>query len=186
MVSRTCLACKEFTETNRRQYIGQQPGTKSARRPAGGQPVVNRWFCSLVGLHRVFFVRASIDTPRKVFFDLLKGKRDVCLLAESSRRRPVLPVPASSRRPAARRPVPTRVCYVRILDSTSVLLIGLHGLLFARAFEELVRTVFFDAMDVRKCKKMVVFWTSQPGPWTYQPVGVHRFVPPRSTSPRRL
>ena len=32
--SRTCLAWKGFTETNRRRYTGQKPGTKSIRRPA--------------------------------------------------------------------------------------------------------------------------------------------------------
>ena len=31
-----------ITETNRRRYIGQQPGTKSAFRPAD-KPLVNRW-----------------------------------------------------------------------------------------------------------------------------------------------
>ena len=56
--SRTCLALKGFTETNRRRYTGQRPGTKSARGP-GDQPVVNRGFCSSIGLHRISFVRAS-------------------------------------------------------------------------------------------------------------------------------
>ena len=39
--SRTCLACRGFTETNRRRHIGQQPGTKSASRPAS-KPRMNR------------------------------------------------------------------------------------------------------------------------------------------------
>ena len=39
--SRTCLAWKGFTETNRRRYTGQQPRTKSARGPAD-KPRMNR------------------------------------------------------------------------------------------------------------------------------------------------
>ena len=90
-------------QLRRRRYIGQQPGMKSGRRPAD-KPWVNRGFCSSIGLHRVGFVRASRDTPRRVIFDRLGGARDGCLLGEPTRRRPVLPVPAPLRRPAVRRP----------------------------------------------------------------------------------
>ena len=40
--SRTCIAGKGFTETNRRRYTAQQPATKSARGSAV-KPVINRW-----------------------------------------------------------------------------------------------------------------------------------------------
>ena len=103
-----------------RRNTGRQPGTKSGFRPAhkprsiASQPLV----CFSIGLHRVSFVRASRDTPRRVFFDRLGGNRGGCLLGEPARRRPVLPVPAPPRRPAVRRPVPTCPWYVRVLDST--------------------------------------------------------------------
>ena len=68
-----------------------------------GQPRVNRSFRSSIGLHRISFVRASEETSRTVFGSL-EGKREGCLLAGSTRRRPVLPSPAPPRRPAVRRP----------------------------------------------------------------------------------
>ena len=116
--SRTCLARNVFSKTIRRRYIGQQPRTKSARGPAD-KPLVNRWLCSPIGLNRNSFVRASRDKPRSVFFDGLQGKREGCLLVEPTRWRPVLPVPAPPRRPAVRRPAPTRPRYVRVSDSTN-------------------------------------------------------------------
>ena len=83
------------------------------------QPLVNRSLCSSIGLHSISLVRASRGTPRRSFFHRLGGKRVCFLLGEQSRRRrPVLPVPARPRRPAGRRPVPTRPGYVRVLDST--------------------------------------------------------------------
>ena len=51
------------------------------------------------------------------FCDRLEGGMDGSLLGEPSRRRSVLPAPAQPRRPAERRPVPTRPWYVRVLDS---------------------------------------------------------------------
>ena len=50
--SLTCLAWKGFTETNKRRYTGQQPGTKSAFRPAD-LPRLHRRFCSSVGVNYV-------------------------------------------------------------------------------------------------------------------------------------
>ena len=61
------------------------------------------------------------ETRPGVFFDALGGKRDGCIgciLGEPTRRRPVLLVAALPRRPAVRRPAPTRPLYVRVLDST--------------------------------------------------------------------
>ena len=94
------------------------------------QPVVNRGFCSSIGLHSISLVRASRGTPRRSVFHRLGGKRVGFLLGEQScRRRPVLPVPARPHRPAGRRPVPTRPGYVRVLDSTGILsLIPGHAL----------------------------------------------------------
>ena len=65
---------RRVTETNRRRYTGQQPGTKSASRP-GDKPVVHRRFCSSIGLHRISLVRASIGSPRMSSFHRL-GVRD--------------------------------------------------------------------------------------------------------------
>ena len=110
---------KGFTETNRRRYVGQQPGTKSFCCPAD-KPVVNRTLCSPTGLHRISFVRACEETFRTVVYDALEGKRDGRLLGEPTCRRPVLPRPVPPRRPAVRRPAPTCLWYVRGLDSTGL------------------------------------------------------------------
>ena len=48
------------------------------------------------------------------------GTRDGSPLGGPIRRRPVLPSPAPPRRPAMRRPDPTRPWYVRILDLTNL------------------------------------------------------------------
>ena len=71
-------------------------------------------------VNRVFFVRASRDTPRRVFFDRMEVKCDGCFLGEPTCRRPVLPLSAPPSRPAVRRPVPTCPRYVRVLGSTSL------------------------------------------------------------------
>ena len=103
-----CKACpgKRFTGTTKRRYPGLQPGTKSDRGPVDqpltnrgsttGQPLVNRWFRSCVGLHRISFVRVSLE-----------GNIEGYLLAESTRRRLVLrtrPRPFSPPRRAPPRP----------------------------------------------------------------------------------
>ena len=112
------LAWERFTETNRRRYTGQRPGTKSASRPVD-KPGTNRGSSSPIGLHRVSSVRASKGKPKRSFFPRLGGNGVFFVLGEQSRRRrPVLLVPARPRRPAVRRPVPSRPGYVRVLDST--------------------------------------------------------------------
>ena len=72
---------------------GQQPGTKSSRRPRG-KPLVKRGFCSSIGLHRIPLVRSFEKSFRKVVFDALKGTGDSCFVGEPIRQRPVLPDPA--------------------------------------------------------------------------------------------
>ena len=64
---------------------------------------------------------------------------------QSRRRHPVLPVPARPRRPAVRRPVPTRPGYVRVLDST-----GLHRISLVRASGETRRRVFDALVGARE------------------------------------
>ena len=54
----------------------QQPGTKSSRRPAD-KPVVNRGFCSSIGLHRISFVLASEETFGTVSSMLRKARGKV-------------------------------------------------------------------------------------------------------------
>ena len=52
--------------------------------------------------------------------DALEGTRNSCLLGEPFRRPPDLPGSAPLRCPAVSRPDPTRLWYVRVLDSTSM------------------------------------------------------------------
>ena len=99
--SRTCLARKGFTGTNRRRSIGQRPGTKSGRRPAD-KLRVDRSLCSSIGLHKISFVRSSEEPFRTVACDALEGTGDGCPRGEPTHRRPVLPGPAPPRRPAVR------------------------------------------------------------------------------------
>ena len=54
------------------RYSGQQPGTKSARGPAD-KPLVNRGFCSPIGLNRISLVRACKGAFRTVVHDTLEG-----------------------------------------------------------------------------------------------------------------
>ena len=65
--------------------------------------MVNRWFCSPIGLHRISLARASKDMPKTAVFDRLDDKRDTYSMGEPICRRPVMPVPAPPRRPAVRR-----------------------------------------------------------------------------------
>ena len=117
---------KGFTETNRHRYTVHSQERRALalsltnRGSTAGQMRVNRWFRSSIGLHRMSFVRSSEDTSRtNSAYDSLEGKREGCFLAGSTRRRPVLPSPAPSRRPAERRPDPTGPYCVRVLDSTA-------------------------------------------------------------------
>ena len=86
--------------------------------------MVNRGFCSSVGfkyeLDCSFFRRDVEDSV----LDPLGGKREGCLLAGSTQRRPVLPSPAPPHRPAVRRADPTGPWCVRVLDSTSSMQTG--------------------------------------------------------------
>ena len=64
----TDMPCmRRVYKTIRRHYTGQQPGTKSARRPTDKMRV-NRGFCSPIGLHTVSCDRSSRVMPRGVFF----------------------------------------------------------------------------------------------------------------------
>ena len=105
-------------ENSLQRYLGFGTLVSNQERRAAIVPQFNRWFCSPIGLHRISYVRASRDTPRKVFFDCFERKRDGCILVETTRRRPVLPVPAPPRCPAVRRPAPNRPWYVWVLVST--------------------------------------------------------------------
>ena len=79
--------------TNRRRYIGQQPRTKSGRRPAD-KPRINRGSTARCnGLHKVSFVRASEETFRTIVSDALWSMRDGCVPGEPTRRLRSCPVP---------------------------------------------------------------------------------------------
>ena len=98
---------KRFTETKRRRSTGQQPGTKSASRPAV-KPRFNRGFRSSIALHRISLVGASWEMRRCVF-DAFGGTREVCFLGEEFCWHPVLPDPAPPLRRALRPDAPV-VC----------------------------------------------------------------------------
>ena len=69
--------------------------------------------------HRISLVRASKISPRRFVFDRLEDTRDVCLMDDPTRRRPVLPILAPPHRPAVRRRVLTRPWFVLVFDSTN-------------------------------------------------------------------
>ena len=76
------------------------------------KPLINRCFCSAIGLNRILLVRASSGkTFGRRVFDALGNTRDDCVLG-------ALFCSTPPRRPAVR-PDPTRPLYVRVLHSTS-------------------------------------------------------------------
>ena len=105
---------KKVYKDNRRRYIGQQPGTKSACGPAD-EPLDNRLSSTVVFLHRFYIGFPLFVLPSKHPGGHSSigrrassgGKRGCFPLGEQSRRRPVLPVAARPRRPAVSRPIPT-------------------------------------------------------------------------------
>ena len=117
-LSRTCLAWRGFTETNRRRSIGQQSGSKSGFRPAD-KPRVNRTFCSSICVHMISFVHASGETFGTVSFLRRPGVQEVRLFpGRTGPSASCSAPPAPPRRPAVHRPAPTRPWYVRVWDST--------------------------------------------------------------------
>ena len=103
--SRTCIACKGFTETNRRRYTGQQPATKSARGP-DSKARINRWSTesfvpSAVEIGFALCVRARIRseqwlTMRRIAREAVgfQGDRNVGILfCPASTRPAVRPAP---------------------------------------------------------------------------------------------
>ena len=92
---------------------------ESASRPAdkpvmnrwsiGCQPVVNRGFCSFIGLHRIYLIRASGESFKRRVFDALERTREARTLGEQFRWHPVLPDPAPPPHRAPR-PDPPVVC----------------------------------------------------------------------------
>ena len=105
--SRKCLAWAGFTTTNMRRYTGQQPGTKSGLR-APDKPNINR-FVNRSSNGSLFVLPKNRS---KWFSRMPWGQTNsVVSWAKPSRRR-LAPL-TSPRRPAVRRPAPTRPWYVR-------------------------------------------------------------------------
>ena len=109
--------------TIRRRSNGQQPGTKSGRRP-GNKPLV-RSLCSSIACYMISFVRASEESFRTVVCHALKfleGKRNGCFWTNKNFCVPfcLAPLHPDARHPAMRRPALTRLWYVRVLDSTGM------------------------------------------------------------------
>ena len=122
VVQATCLRC--FGGYEECLSLGDQfcwhpvlpdPTPQPRRAPRPEPPVV----CPCFGLDKYELDCSCFrrDVQDSVFYSQ-GGKREGCLLAGSTRRRPVLPSPAPPRRPAVRRPDPTGPWCVRVLDST--------------------------------------------------------------------
>ena len=93
----------------------RHPAVRRPTRPARG--MFGFWVRKVLdSTSRVFFIRASRDTPWRSFFRRLDGKRRFCGKSPSAscaaRPRP----PARPSRLAVRRPVPTCSRYVRVLN----------------------------------------------------------------------
>ena len=130
----------------RLRSIGQQRGTKSGHRFAD-KPRINRW--SNAG-----WVPPPLYIVFRLFVLLERRSEHVCSIPWKVRgsvvswaNRPVgVPsCPAPPRRPAVRRPVPTRPWYVRVSNSTGS---------FVRVAERSFETVVFD---IRKGKTVGCF-----------------------------
>ena len=117
---------------SRRRSTGQQPGPKSGRRLANkpridrlltaDKPVVNRGFCFSIGFYRISFVRASEESSSCLrFFEkqesrLFPGRTNPpASRSAPPRTAPHRPAPPRTAPPC---PVPSRLWYVRFLDST--------------------------------------------------------------------
>ena len=99
---------KRVYRDKKASVIVQQPGRTSASRPVD-EPVVNRGFCSSIGLHRISLVRASGESLRRRIFDALEGTREARPQSEQFCWHPVLPDPAPPLRRVPR-PDPFVVC----------------------------------------------------------------------------
>ena len=101
------MPCRNgFTKTNKRRYIRQQSGTRSARGPAD-KPVVNRPLCSSIDLHMIFgcsCFRGDIQDNRFRWFGGYAGR------LSSGRTDPWASRPAPPPCRAPRRPDPPVVC----------------------------------------------------------------------------
>ena len=80
--------------------------------------MVNRGFCSSVGFKYELDCSCFRRDVQDSVLDSLEGKREGCLRAGSTQRRPGLTCPAPPRRQAVRRRDPTGPWCVRVLDST--------------------------------------------------------------------
>ena len=81
--------------------------------------LVERGFCSSVGLKGISFMRSSEGTFRTGMFDALESARDNCLQGEPICRCPVLPGSATPRCHTVRSPDRTRLWCDLFLKSTS-------------------------------------------------------------------
>ena len=109
LFSRTCLAWKGFTETNRRRYTGQQSATKSAR-GLGDKPRINRlsigrFVPSAVYIEFPLFVFAK-RRSEQLFTARWRAREAVGFQGDRNVRHLVLPSVAPPRRPPCA--VPTR------------------------------------------------------------------------------
>ena len=118
--SQTCLARKRFTKTNKRRYIGLQPGMKSGLRPAD-KPLINRGSTAGFVPPTVYIGTPLIVLPKNCSEKLSSMPWKARKTVVSCANKPV-GVPSCRARPAqpprCAPPDPTRPWCVRILDST--------------------------------------------------------------------
>ena len=133
------LPCvKKFTKTNRRRYIGQQPGTKSGRRPADKR-VINRRSTGFRVLPSVYMVFPLSVLPGRRSGQLSSMPWRAAWSVVSWANRSVgVPNCLAPPRPATavRRPAPTRPWYVRVLDSTRKRLSSTWHMLASHSFHQ--------------------------------------------------
>ena len=100
-------------------------------------PLVNRGFCSSIGLHRNSSVRVSRDTPRRICYDGLVGKKGSVVFS-ANRPVGVLSCPSPPRPAAPPCAAPSRP--IRGMSRFWIRQVGLHRISFVRAFAETTRT----------------------------------------------
>ena len=169
------MPCTKRFYKDKKATVHWSAARNQERVSSGGQtayePLANRTFCSPTGLHGVSLVRASEGSFRAGAFDALGGAIDGRLLGEPFRRPSALLGPAPPRRPAVRRPYPTRPRYVRVLDSTDLL--NLSNLLLRQFKSSTARPRSNHLLEAFVMVRFLLVWRRCPGPRGRQEQSAH-------------